>query len=36
MATDILIKPVKDSKIKNVDFSNLPFGKVFSDHIFQC
>ena len=36
MATDIIIKPVKDSKISNVDFSNLPFGKVFSDHIFQC
>ena len=36
MATDIIIKPVKDSKIGNVDFSNLPFGKVFSDHIFQC
>ena len=36
MATDIIIKPIKDSKISNVDFSNLPFGKVFSDHIFQC
>ena len=36
IATDIIIKPVKDSKINNVDFSNLPFGKVFSDHIFQC
>ena len=36
MALDIKIQPIKNSKIGNVDFSNLPFGKVFSDHIFQC
>ena len=26
----------KKSKIKNVDFNNLPFGKIFSDHMFVC
>ena len=36
MALDIKIQPIKNSKISNVDFSDLPFGKVFSDHIFQC
>tara|TARA_R110001632_G_scaffold6324_4_gene25788 strand:+ start:5751 stop:6806 length:1056 start_codon:yes stop_codon:yes gene_type:complete len=36
MAVDIKIQPVETSKISSVDFSNLPFGKVFSDHIFQC
>ena len=26
----------KKSKIENVDFNNLPFGKIFSDHMFVC
>tara|TARA_Y100001954_G_scaffold133960_1_gene143100 strand:+ start:776 stop:1825 length:1050 start_codon:yes stop_codon:yes gene_type:complete len=26
----------KDSKIKNVDFENLEFGKIFTDHLFVC
>ena len=36
MAVDIKIQPVETSKISSVDFNNLPFGQVFSDHIFQC
>ena len=26
----------KNSKIKNVDFENLEFGKIFTDHLFAC
>lgn len=26
----------KNSKIKNVDFENLEFGKIFTDHLFVC
>jgi len=26
----------KKSKLKNVDFNNLPFGTFFSDHMFMC
>jgi branched-chain amino acid aminotransferase len=36
MAIDIKIHPVKTSKISTVDFNDLPFGQVFSDHVFQC
>ena len=36
MAIDIKIQAIKTSKISTVDFNNLPFGKVFSDHVFQC
>lgn len=31
---DIKITPVSESRVKNVDFNNLPFGQLFSDHIF--
>ncbi|MFN2262533.1 MAG: branched-chain amino acid aminotransferase [Psychroflexus sp.] len=30
------IKKVSESKIDQVDFSNLPFGKVYSDHMMYC
>lgn len=36
MATHIEIKHVEKSKISTVDFNNLPFGTVFSDHMFEC
>lgn len=38
MATDIAnikITKVEKSKIDSVDFDNLPFGKFFSDHMFE-
>lgn len=31
---NITIKLTNESKINGVDFNNLPFGKVFSDHMF--
>ena len=31
---DFDIVPVKVSRLSEVDFSNLAFGKVFSDHMF--
>jgi len=30
------ITPVSHSKINTVDFNDLPFGKVFTDHMFSC
>ena len=30
------IEKIKKSKISDVDFSNLKFGKVFTDHMFEC
>ena len=36
MALNIKIQPTTNSSISSIDFSNLPFGKVFSDHVFQC
>ena len=35
-AEDILIETTESSKIDSVDFSNLEFGKIFSDHMFVC
>lgn len=38
MATDtvnIKIEKVESSRIDSVDFNNLPFGKFFSDHMFE-
>lgn len=32
----IKIEKVKQSKINEVDFSNLPFGQVLTDHMFVC
>ena len=33
---NIIIEKTKTSKISQVDFSNLPFGKVYSDHMLVC
>ena len=35
-STKIAIKKAKSSKISEVDFNNLPFGKITSDHMFVC
>ncbi len=32
----ISIEKTKNSKISKVDFNNLPFGKVYTDHMFIC
>ena len=34
--TNISVEKVKTSKISQVDFNNLPFGKVYSDHMLEC
>ena len=34
--TKIAIEKATTSKISQVDFNNLPFGKVISDHMFVC
>lgn len=34
MAWNIRIEKIKESKISSVDWNNVPFGKVFSDHMF--
>lgn len=34
ISTDINIKPVAKSKRSTVDFNNIPFGRVFTDHMF--
>lgn len=34
MATKIRIKAAKKSRVSEVDFDNIPFGRVFSDHMF--
>lgn len=36
MTSNIEIKRVKESKIASVDFDNLPFGTVYSDHMLEC
>lgn len=36
MATTINITKRTDTKINNVDFNNLTFGTVFTDHMFYC
>ncbi|MBL4605029.1 MAG: branched-chain amino acid aminotransferase [Flavobacteriaceae bacterium] len=36
MAVNIHIQSVDNSKISSVDFDNLEFGKVFTDHMFEC
>ena len=30
------IEKVKNSRLKSIDFENLPFGKYFSDHMLIC
>ncbi|NNF01379.1 MAG: branched-chain amino acid aminotransferase [Bacteroidia bacterium] len=34
MAVNISVNKVTSSKIESVDFNNLPFGKIFTDHMF--
>ena len=36
MNSNIQILPVQNSRIDTVDFNNLPFGTLFSDHMFTC
>ena len=36
MTTNIEIKRVEKSNISSVDFDNLPFGSVYSDHMLTC
>ena len=36
MSATIAINRIENSKIANVDFDNLPFGSVYSDHMFTC
>ena len=36
MNSNIEIKHIEKSKIATVDFNNLPFGSVFSDHMLTC
>ena len=36
MTTNIEIQRVEKSKISSVDFDNLPFGSVYSDHMLTC
>ena len=32
----MVIRPVQKSRIKSVDFDNLSFGTIFTDHMFVC
>ena len=34
--TTLQIEKAKTSKIQEVDFDNLPFGEIFTDHMFIC
>lgn len=34
MSNKLQVTKIKDSTISQVDFSNIPFGKVFSDHMY--
>ena len=36
MNTTISIQKTSKSKISEVDFNNLPFGQITSDHMFVC
>ena len=36
MNSNIKVNTIQNSRIDSVDFNNLPFGKVFSDHMFVC
>ena len=33
---ELTLKQVTNSRISDVDFNNIPFGKIFSDHMFEC
>ncbi|MDP5092905.1 MAG: branched chain amino acid aminotransferase, partial [Polaribacter sp.] len=36
MTSQIEIQRIEKSKIASVDFNNLPFGSVNSDHMLEC
>ncbi|GIV32860.1 MAG: putative branched-chain-amino-acid aminotransferase [Chitinophagales bacterium] len=36
MESQITIEKAKYSRIKEVDFTNIPFGRIFSDHMFMA
>ncbi len=36
MSASITINPIEKTRINSVDFNNLGFGQVFSDHMFMC
>ena len=36
MKSNIIIQQTEKSKINSVDFNNLPFGSVYSDHMLEC
>jgi branched-chain amino acid aminotransferase len=36
MKSKIEIQPIEKSRIDSVDFNNLPFGSVYSDHMLEC
>ena len=36
MTSNIEIQRIQESKIASVDFDNLPFGSVYSDHMLEC
>ena len=36
ISTKITVKKALTSKISEVDFDNLPFGQVTTDHMFVC
>ena len=36
MSTQIHIEKIKKSKIKDLDFNDIPLGRTFTDHMFVC
>ena len=36
MSTPIHIEKIKESKIKDLDFNDIPLGRTFTDHMFVC
>ncbi len=36
MNLNIIIQPVKTSKIATIDFNDLQFGRIFTDYMFEC
>jgi len=33
---EIVVEPIKTSKLASTDFDNLTFGKTFTDHMLEC
>jgi len=36
MSYNISVKKAKESKVKDIDFNNIPLGTTFTDHMFIC